>query len=286
MERTQIDMATTVKIGMGQILVEGGQIEGNLDRAVKMIENAGERGCDILVLPECLDVGWTYPSARELAEPIPGASSDILSSATRRAGIHVVAGLTEKCGDKIFNAAVLFGPDGEILAHHRKINILGIARDLYEIGDRLQVAETRFGRIGLVICADNFPDSLVHAHSLCRMGARMILSPSAWAVVANHDNTIDQYGAMWKTAYSSISGLYDVVVVGVSNVGWVTGGPWEGQKCIGNSLAFGPGGELIMECSHGENAHELRTFQVEIPPAAALGTDVSGMLRERGYTGP
>jgi predicted amidohydrolase len=253
---------------------------------VKMVENAGAEGCDMIVLPECLDIGWTHPSARELAEPIPGSSSDILSAAARRAGLHVVAGLTERCEDRIYNTAILYGPDGEILAHHRKINILGIARDLYSVGDRLQVAETSLGRIGLVICADNFPDSLVHAHSLCRMGARMILSPSAWAVAANHDNAATPYGAMWKTSYGSISSLYDVVFVGVSNVGWITGGPWEGQKCIGNSLAFGPDGNLVVECSHGENAHELVMCQFDLPSPPACGTDISGMLRERGYTGP
>jgi predicted amidohydrolase len=70
-------------LGMGQMLVEGGDAAGNLGRAVRMIREAAQRGCHIVVLPECLDLGWTFPGARELAKPIPGDS--VTSSARRRA---------------------------------------------------------------------------------------------------------------------------------------------------------------------------------------------------------
>jgi len=69
----------TYKVGMGQILVEGGAVEANLNRAVSMIDQAAEKGCQIIILPECLDWGWTYPSAKKLAKPIPGPYSNILS---------------------------------------------------------------------------------------------------------------------------------------------------------------------------------------------------------------
>jgi len=60
------------RLGMAQVLVEGGRIEANLARAELMITRAADEGCAAVVLPECLDVGWTSPSARELAQPIPG----------------------------------------------------------------------------------------------------------------------------------------------------------------------------------------------------------------------
>ena len=56
-----------IMVAMGQMLVTGGAVEDNLDRAVTLIHEAGEQQADILVLPECLDLGWTHPSARELA---------------------------------------------------------------------------------------------------------------------------------------------------------------------------------------------------------------------------
>jgi len=62
----------SIRVGMAQTLVEGGRPGPNLDRAVAAIESACELGCRLVVLPECLDLGWTDPSARELAVPIPG----------------------------------------------------------------------------------------------------------------------------------------------------------------------------------------------------------------------
>ncbi|MCL4853213.1 MAG: carbon-nitrogen hydrolase family protein, partial [Bryobacteraceae bacterium] len=179
--------SVSYKLAMGQMLVEGGCPEANLERAAAMIEAAGRAGCKIVVLPECLDLGWTDPSARDIAEPIPGRYSDVLSRAASDSALYVTAGLTERTGSRVYNAAVLIAPNGEIVLKHRKINELTIAQDLYSVGDRLSVVETPYGIAGITICADNFPDSLVLAHALARMGCQILLSPCAWAVEANHD---------------------------------------------------------------------------------------------------
>jgi len=71
------------EIGMAQMLVQGGRPEPNLDRAVTMIRQAAVQGCRLVVLPECLDLGWTDPSARALAQPIPGDHADQLAEAAR-----------------------------------------------------------------------------------------------------------------------------------------------------------------------------------------------------------
>ncbi|HKA08313.1 MAG TPA: carbon-nitrogen hydrolase family protein, partial [Gemmataceae bacterium] len=117
------------RLDMAQILVEGGKPAANLDRAVSAIRRAGELGCRVVVLPECLDIGWTHPSTRDFAQPIPGPHFARLAQAAKDAGVYVAAGLVERAGPKIFNAAVLIGPNGELLLHHRKINELDIALD-------------------------------------------------------------------------------------------------------------------------------------------------------------
>jgi len=73
-------------LGMAQMLVEGGEPEANLARAEGMIERAGVEGCAAAVLPEALDLGWTHPSARELAQPIPGPTSNRLADAAAERG--------------------------------------------------------------------------------------------------------------------------------------------------------------------------------------------------------
>jgi len=213
-------------------------------------------------LAECLDTGWTHPSAAVLAEPIPGPTADRLCEAASRHQIYVVAGITERNGSRIYNAAVLISPEGRILAHHRKINELDIAWNLYSRGDRLMVADTAFGKAGLTICADNFPDSLELSRSLARMGAHYILSPCAWAVDAGHNNASEPYGGRWRDAYSTLCRSHKVTIIGVSNVGWLADGPWKGRKCIGCSLAMGPGGTTLATGPYGETAESLVIVEI------------------------
>jgi len=274
------------RLAMGQMLVESGEPERNLCRARQAIQRAAELGAKVVVLPECLDLGWTSSATRESAQPIPGRFSDALAEAARQARIHVVAGLTERTAERLYNAAVLVSPSGDILLKHRKINELDIAHDVYSIGDSLAVARTSIGTIGIPICADNFPDALVLGHSLARMGAQLLLSPSAWAVEADHDNTKDPYGSLWLGSYTTLAKLYNITVVGVSNVGWLTAGPWQGRKCIGCSLAVGPGGKVLAQGPYGEAAAALIPVDVELTPPAARGTLIAEMLRSKGYQGP
>jgi len=273
-------------VGMAQILVEGGRPEANLGRAEGRIREAAQKGCRLVVLPECMDLGWTDPSAQSLAQPIPGPHSDRLAQAARESGVFVVAGLVERAGDKRYNAAVLIDPSGAIRLVHRKINELDLAHDLYAVGDRLGVAETPLGTLGIDICADNFSDSLAIGHVLARMGAQLVLSPSAWAVEADHDNTREPYGDLWRRSYGELARLYDLTVIGVSNVGRLMAGPWKGRKVIGCSLAVGPGGEILAEGPYGENAEVLVLVEVEPREPIAKGTLVADALRARDYRGP
>ena len=118
-----------MRLGMVQNLVEGGRLQAYFDRAVHAIQQAAAWGCRLVVLPECLDLGWTHPSARELAQPIPGPHTDRLVQTARAHQIHVAAGLVERAGDRLYNGAVLIGPDGDLLLHHRKINELDVVLD-------------------------------------------------------------------------------------------------------------------------------------------------------------
>jgi predicted amidohydrolase len=276
----------TCRLALGQMLVEPGEPERNLRRARQMIQRAAEQGAHILVLPECLDLGWTFPGARQMAQPIPGPHSDTLAEAARAARLHVVAGLTEWSRHRLYNAAVLISPAGDLLLKHRKINELDIALDLYTTGDSLAVAATTLGTIAIPICADNFPSSLALGHALARMRAQLLLSPSAWAMEADHDNLREPYGALWLESYTTLARLYDITVAGASNVGPITAGPWQGRKCIGCSLAVGPGGQVLAQGPYGEDAEALIVVETQVLPPVAAGTGFAAELRRRGYEGP
>lgn len=253
-------------LAMGQMLVEGGRPEANLRRAEEMIAAAARKGCRAIVLPECMDLGWLDERAPELAEPIPGPRVQRLAAAARRHGILVAAGLTERAGDLLYNAAVLLGANGRLLLHHRKINELrfGPPYDIYATSDRLGVADTELGRVGLNICADNFQKTLSLGHALGHMGARLILSPCAWAVPPEHDNQKTPYGQEWVDPYAELAKTHNLHVIGVSNVGPLRSGPWKGHRCIGNSLAVGPGGEVLAWGPHGAEAEQLIEVEVRM----------------------
>lgn len=251
-------MPSPVRLAMAQMLVEGGRKDANLARACTRIAEAAAAGAQIIVLPEALDLGWTHPSALTDAEPVPGGGPfERLRDAAARHGLFVCAGSTELADEKVFNAAVLIGPDGGLLLHHRKLNELGIGRAFYARGDRLGVAETPFGRIGVMICADAFAPGQVVGRTLGLMGADLILSPCAWAVPVDHDNARETYGQLWRDNYGPVARDFGLWIAGVSNVGPITGGPWIGRRCIGNSLLVGPDGEPALTGPYGADAEAL-----------------------------
>lgn len=258
---------------MGQLLVEGGEPERNLARAERMIEEAARKGCSVVLLPECLDLAWTHPSAYEEAEPIPGPRSERLAEAARRHGLYLCAGLTERAGDRRYNAAVFFAPDGTLLLHYRKINLLEVEQPFYRVGDRLGVVETPFGVVGVNICADNYLKAIHLGHALGRMGAQVILSPSSWTVEYSVVEGTDPYGDKWIKPFSILAETYDLVVVSATSVGYIVGGPYEGKKMVGCSLAVGREG-VIARGPYNEVAGELVVAEFRVPPPHPIGTAI------------
>lgn len=262
-QSSDVPSAGVVRLALAQIRVEPGRPDENLVRAEAAIRQARENGAQIVLLPEVLDFGWTHPSARDGAGRVPDGETCLrLSEAAANHGIHVCAGLAERCGERIFNAAVLFGPDGELLLHHRKIHEIPFARALYATGDRLGVVDTSLGRLGLMICADALAPGMVVTRTLAAMGAELILSPCAWAVPPDHDNVRTPYGTLWKDHYGPVAQENRLWIAGCSNVGPVLEGEWQGWRCIGNSLVMGPEGDLVRVCQHGEDADEQIVVEI------------------------
>lgn len=247
-----------MKLALVQMLVEPGRKEANLLRAEQRIAEATALGAEVIVLPEAMPLGWTHPSARTEADAIPdGESCARLRRAAKAHAVFVCSGIVERAGEKIFNSAVLINSTGEVIVHHRKIYELDIAHDLYARGDRLSVTDTPFGRIGVMICADGFAPGQSISRTLALMGASIILSPCAWAVPADHDNALDPYGQLWLDNYCPVAREFSVVITGVSNVGPITAGPWQGRKCIGSSLLIARDGSELARGPYGESAEAI-----------------------------
>ena len=274
-------MTEVLKIGMGQLLVEGGEPERNLKRAGKMLEDAAEKSCRLVLLPECLDFAWTHPSAKTEAQPIPGPYSDILCKLAKTYNLYLCAGLTERSEDKVYNTAIFISPEGNILLKYRKINVLTVAQDIYSIGQTLSVVKTPFGVVGVNICSDNYIDSLDIGHTLARMGAQIILSPSSWTVDYSTVEGDILYGKKWLKPYQTLAVAHDLIVVSATAVGVIVGGVYEGKKMVGCSLAVNKDG-VVAEGKYNEFTGQLVITDITIPQPRALGTAIGESLKMRG----
>jgi predicted amidohydrolase len=283
MNAAVFSQATTgeFKLALAQMYVEPGNFEKNLSHAAELIAEAASGGADVVLLPEVMDLGWTHPSAHEFAGTIPGGeASRRLCQAAKKYKVYICAGIVERDGETVYNAAVIINNKGKILVKHRKLNELDIAHDVYDQGDRLSVCKTPWGNFGLLICADATSKDHVLTRSLCYMGADVILSPSSWAVPPDHDNARQPYGDTWRNAYFPVAKEFSVWIASASNVGPVTEGPWKNWKCIGCSLIVGPDGKEKLMGPYGEHAEKILYYDIDPTPRPTRGTGWYGYKPE------
>ncbi len=261
------------RLALVQMYVEPGSLQKNLDHAKELISEAAISGADVVLLPEVMDLGWTHPSARQLADSVPGGvACSVLCKAAIDNNVFLCAGIVEKEGDNIYNCAVIIDNHGKVLIKHRKLNELDIAHSVYDQGDRLNVCQTPWGTFGLLICADANANDHVLTRSLGYMGADVILSPSSWAVPPDHDNVKEPYGDTWRKAYMPVAKEFGVWIASASNVGPVTEGPWKNWNCIGCSLVVAPDGVELLMGPYGKTAEKILYCNINPIPRPARGT--------------
>ncbi|MFM9092147.1 MAG: carbon-nitrogen hydrolase family protein [Verrucomicrobiota bacterium] len=140
-----------------------------------LVAEAARQRADFVVLPEVVTYGSgsTYV---DVAEPIPGPSTRFFGELARRHNLYLVPGLVERDGHLIYNVAVLIGPDGEVAGKYRKICLpRGEVDGGFTPGEEYPVFETRFGRVGLMVCYDGFFPEI--ARELANRGAEVIGFP-------------------------------------------------------------------------------------------------------------
>lgn len=270
-------------LGLIQMRVEPGDATSNLERAGLRARQAVALGARCLLFPEVMDFGWTHPSALREAGPIPGGH--VFEGLRRLAvelGVLLCAGLAERAENRVYNAAVLLDGAGRLLLHHRKVNELDFARELYATGEAFRVADTPLGRVGLMICADAFIPGLSISRGLARLGAEVLLSPCSWAVPPDHDPERTPYGGLWVDSYGPVAREFEVLVAGCSNVGPIRLGPWAGHRCIGSSLVMGAAGRVLARGAYGDAADEILLVPLPPPRKSASAGEESGGDPESG----
>jgi predicted amidohydrolase len=142
-----------------------------------LIVEAARQNADLVVLGETITlVGPNRPRYEDIAEPIPGKSTEYFGALAKKHGLYIVAGLYERDEHLIYNVAVLLGPDGQVAGKYRKVCLpRSEAAAGVTPGEDYPVFQTRFGKVGMMICYDGFFPEV--ARELANNGAEVIAWP-------------------------------------------------------------------------------------------------------------
>jgi 5-aminopentanamidase len=166
-----------MKIGFVQFDPIFGEVDNNIETATRLIEPLD---ADVIVLPEFFNTGYLFTSKREaedLAETIPrGKTTEALCGIARRKNMHLVGGMIEKEGDRLYNAAILVSPGGH-LATYRKVHLFNEENLWFTPGDKeFEVYDIGLCKLGIMICFDwIFPESM---RVLALKGAEVVCHPA------------------------------------------------------------------------------------------------------------
>jgi 5-aminopentanamidase len=242
-----------IRVAAVQMDVFLGQVAANRDRMLARLYEAADQGARLIVYPECALTGYGFASRAEAlvhAEPIPGPSIARFAEACTRRGVHVVFGLLERAGDRLYNACALVGPAG-LVASYRKVHLPFLGVDQFaDPGDRPFAVHDAGGlRVGMHICYDgSFPET---GRTLALEGADLLVLPTNWPT---HSECAAEHmiptRAMENTVY----------VMAVNRVGEESG-----FRFIGSSSIVDPNGRVLARA--GADTDEI--LSAEIDPSRA-----------------
>jgi N-carbamoylputrescine amidase len=239
--------------------------DANLQKAAQRVREAGRNGAQIICLPELFHTQYFCqredPALFDLAETIPGPTTEAISKAAIDAKAVVVASIFEQRARGLYhNTAVLIGNDGAIKGLYRKMHIpddpLYYEKYYFTPGDLgFKAFDTDVGRIGTLVCWDQwYPEG---ARLTALQGAQLLFYPTA---IGWHPAEKEQYGAAqhdaWRTIQRAHAIANGVFVAAVNRVGHETGNI-RGNEATGAGLQFwggsflaDPFGRVLAEASH------------------------------------
>jgi len=234
----------------------------NLDFSIAQIEQAAAQQADLVVLPE-LHLGPYFCQNEDfnqfdLAQPIPGPTTEVLSAVAKRLSIVIVSTIFEQRAPGLYhNTAVVFDKDGSIAGKYRKMHIPddpGFYEKYYftpgDIG--FKPINTSIGKLGVLICWDQwFPEA---ARLMALAGAELLIYPTAigWDPQDTLEEQQRQLGA-WVTIQRSHAVANGIPVVSCNRVGFEQAPDSDaGINFWGNSFIAGPQGDILVSGNDSE----------------------------------
>ena len=229
----------------------------NFAKAETRIREAAGQGAQIICLPELFRTQYFCREEKaelfELAEPVPGPSTEALSKLAGSLNVVIIAPLFERRATGIYhNTAAIIDADGSLLGKYRKMHIpddpLYYEKFYFTPGDLgFPNFDTRFARIGVLVCWDQWYPEGARLASLG--GANILFYPTA---IGWHPSEKQEFGAAqldaWRTIQRSHAIANGVFVAAVNRVGF-EGAPPHGLEFWGHSFISDPFGQVLAEGS-------------------------------------
>jgi N-carbamoylputrescine amidase len=268
--------SATVTLGLVQMRCTANPTE-NMRKAVQGIREAAGRGAQIICLQELFRTQYFCQTEDhkffDLAESIPGPSTEVLAKLAGELGVVIIASLFEKRAEGLYhNTAAILDADGRYLGKYRKMHIPDdpqyYEKFYFTPGDLgFRSWDTRFGRIGVLVCWDQwYPEA---ARLTAMSGAQILFYPTAigWLPAEKQEHGAQQQAA-WETiqrSHAIANGVYVCAVNRVGHEGDSTGG----IEFWGGSFVSDPGGRLVVKGGTGE---EVMIVQCDLAKVDASRT--------------
>ena len=239
---------TVAVVQMQPKLYEVGE---NLIRMTDFVEKIClEQQVDLIIFPELITTGYECGVRfTDLAEKVPGHAVNLIAQQAAEFSTHIAFGmpLKEKVESIIYNAAVLAGPDGEIIGDYRKVHPRGEERLAFRPGYRLPVFETGFGLVGLMLGWDlAFPEV---ARSLALDGAEILCLCASWE---------RPHAEEWN-AFALARAFENSVFVAAAN----RIGEEPSYSFFGQSMVVGPRGEVYSTMDEANEGYALARIDLD-----------------------
>ena len=229
----------------------------NLQSTIEAVRQAAKRGAQIVCLEELFRSQYFCREENaerfDLAEAIPGPTTEALGKLARELGVVVIASIFERRAAGLYhNTAAVLDADGALLGLYRKMHIpddpLYYEKFYFTPGDLgFPNFDTRYGRIGVLVCWDQWYPEGARLSSL--RGANILFYPTA---IGWHPSEKAQFGAAqldaWRTIQRSHAIANGIFVAAVNRVGF-EGPPDNGLEFWGSSFVADPFGQMIVEAS-------------------------------------
>lgn len=234
----------------------------NLDFSIAKIHEAAANNADLVVLPE-LHLGPYFCQSEDynnfdLAQAIPGPTTEILSAVAEKLNIVIVSTIFEKRAPGLYhNTAVVFDKDGSIAGKYRKMHIPddpGFYEKYYFTPGDLgfKPIETSIGKLGVLVCWDQwYPEA---ARLMALAGAELLIYPTAigWDPEDSPEEQQRQLDA-WITIQRSHAVANGIPVISCNRIGFEQApNSTTGINFWGNSFIAGPQGEIITSANDSE----------------------------------